>query len=279
MTVGIVGLGLIGGSCAKALKAYGAHTVYGMDRDKETEEKAVFQGAIDAPLTEALLPACEVLLIALCPKAAIETLTAIAGRLSKACIVVDLCGVKRAVNEAFLALSKECGFSYVGGHPMAGSERSGYDVARADLFSGAWMILTPPEAARDKVPVLEALFLSMGFGGVRLSTPEEHDRIIAFTSQLAHVLSNAYVKSPRALMHKGFSAGSFRDLTRVAYLNETMWTELFLDNSDYLAEEIEGLSARLLAYANALKAGDAEALSALLREGRQQKERLEENVL
>lgn len=276
MNIAIVGLGLIGGSAARALKAYTSHNVYGEDKNKQTELYACSCGAIDAILTEERLSACDIVFLALYPQAAVSYLRAHASYIKKDAIVVDFCGVKRAVFSAMHDLAQEFGFTYIGGHPMAGREYSGFSYASEDLFSNASMILTPPDDVSAKqLSILYPLFSQMRFQHIQLSTPEEHDHIIAYTSQLAHVLSSAYVKSPSALVHKGFSAGSFRDMTRVARLNETMWTELFLENADYLSEEIEGLAQRLLLYADAIKKKDTCTLHALLKEGRIRKEEVE----
>ena len=155
---------------------------------------------------------------------------------------------------------------------MAGRERGGFTAATDSLYVGASMILTPDK--RTDMQLLETLkvfFLDIGFASLTFSDPEEHDRIIAFTSQLAHIVSSAYVKSPEAQKRRGFSAGSFQDMTRVARLDEDMWTELFLDDADYLTDELDILIGHLQEYADALKSKDAEHLRALLRDGREKK--------
>ena len=272
MIVGIVGLGLIGGSMAKSIKNRTAHTVYGADLNAETMTMARMCGAIDAPLTAENLPECDLVLVAIRPGAAVEWVRQNAAYISKSAILVDLCGVKRTVVEAITPIAAEHGFAYIGGHPMAGRERGGFTAATDDLYVGASMILTPD--ARTDMQLLETLkafFLDIGFAGLTFSTPAEHDRIIAFTSQLAHITSSAYVKSPEAQKRRGFSAGSFQDMTRVARLDEDMWTELFLDDADYLTSELEVLVGHLTEYLDALKARDAQRLRALLKEGRELK--------
>lgn len=272
MKIAIVGLGLIGGSMAKSIKAKTAHTVYGADLDRETMTLARMCGAIDGPLTEETLPQCDLVLVAICPAAAIRWVEEHADKIGKQAILVDLCGVKRVVVQALAPIAQAHSFAYIGGHPMAGKERGGFTAATDDLFDGASMILTPDQ--RTDMQLLETLksfFLDLGFAGLTFSDPEEHDRIIAFTSQLAHITSSAYVKSPEAQRRRGFSAGSFRDMTRVARLDETMWTELFLDDADYLVKELDILIENLSAYSQALKSGDAEQVRALLREGRELK--------
>ena len=272
MKIGIVGLGLIGGSMAKSIKNRTSHTVYGTDLNGETMMMARMCGAMDAPLTDENLPSCEILLIAIRPSAAIDWVRQHAPLIAKSAIVVDLCGVKRVVVAGIGPIAEQYGFAYIGGHPMAGRERGGFTAATDDLYVGASMILTPDKRTdMQLLETLKAFFLDLGFAGLTFSDPEEHDRIIAFTSQLAHIASSAYVKSPEAQKRRGFSAGSFQDMTRVARLDEDMWTELFLDDADYLTAELDELIAHLSEYANALKAKDAKALHALLKDGREKK--------
>mgnify|MGYP000217084895 FL=1 len=212
------------------------------------------------------------MLVAIRPGAAVEWVRQNAQRISKSAILVDLCGVKRTVVEAITPIAEANGFAYIGGHPMAGKERGGFTAATDDLYVGASMILTPDKRTdMQLLETLKAFFLDIGFASLTFSTPEEHDRIIAFTSQLAHITSSAYVKSPEAQKRRGFSAGSFQDMTRVARLDEDMWTELFLDDADHLTGELEVLIRHLTEYLDALRAGDADTLRKLLREGREKK--------
>ena len=272
MNVGIVGLGLIGGSMAKSIKVRTAHRVWGIDLDAETMTLARLSGAIDGALTRENLPDCDLVLVAIRPAAAIRWVSENADLISKKAIVVDLCGVKRSVCEQLAPIAKQYGFAYIGGHPMAGRERGGFVSSSEELFTGASMILTPDQNTDMRMlETLKAFFTDIGFAGLTFSTPEEHDRIIAYTSQLAHLVSSAYVKSPEAQRRRGFSAGSFRDMTRVAHLDEAMWTELFLDDSDYLTEQLTILIDHLNEYREALSAHDAEKLQALLKDGREKK--------
>lgn len=270
MNVGIVGLGLIGGSMAKSTKARTSHTVWGIDLDHETMTLARMSGAIDAPLTAENLPECDLLMVAICPSAAIEWVREYAEQIAAKTILVDLCGVKRVVVDALAPVAEKYGFAYIGGHPMAGRERGGFTASSDSLYVGASMILTPDKRTdMQLLETLKAYFLDVGFATLTFSDPEEHDRIIAFTSQLAHITSSAYVKSPEAQRRRGFSAGSFQDMTRVARLDEDMWTELFMDDSDYLVKELDILIENLKAYSDALKSGDAQRVKALLKEGRE----------
>ena len=272
---GVVGLGLMGASLCKALKAVG-YPVLGFDLDESTQQYAELTGTVDGRLTDENIGQCGFLFLAVYPGAAVEYLTAHAPRIRKGAIVADLCGVKRAVCGPCFRLAEANGFVYIGGHPMAGREFSGIKHAREDLYKGATMILVPRE--NEDLYVLSRLrdlLHAVGFAHVTLTTAARHDEMIAFTSQLAHVVSNAFIKSPTAAEHRNYSAGSYRDLTRVARLNETMWTELFLDNADYLGRELDGLIGALCAYRDALAAGDAGTLKDLLREGRERKEEID----
>lgn len=277
MKIGICGLGLIGGSMAKAYKKED-HIVYGHDKDPSTLELAMRKGVIDAALDDRNIAQCDVILIALYPTATIEYMEHIAPLLSPDTFVMDLCGTKRTVCKVGFALAERYGFTYIGGHPMAGTHFSGIRYADEGLFNGAPLVIVVPNGHEEDVELLErirAVVAPAHFGRLSLSTAEDHDRIIAFTSQLAHVVSNAYVKSPSARLHKGFSAGSYRDLTRVAWLNETMWTELFLQNGDYLADEIDSIIGSLSEYRDAIRDGDAERLRSILRDGRLAKESID----
>ena len=274
--IGVIGLGLIGGSMAKALNQSTDNAVYGFDTNPEVVQRAKLVNAIEEELTPEMIPLCDLVIIALYPEATREVLTKYAGAFKKNAIVMDTCGVKGTICPVGEQLAKENGFYFIGGHPMAGLEHSGFEYARKALFSNASMILVPPTGTPIAVvDRLKKLMVSIGFTNVQITTPEEHDRMIAFTSQLAHVVSSAYIKSPTAANHDGFSAGSYKDLTRVAKLNEGMWTELFLDNADNLADEIDAIIKNLQDYSDAIREGDAATLCKLLREGRLRKEEID----
>ncbi len=275
MKIGIIGLGLIGGSMAKTIKVRTDHTVLGRDKSPQVVQRARLIGAIDGELDDEALPACDMVLLALYPEAIVETLEALAPRFGRQCVVIDCGGIKTEICRRGRALAKRHGWSFIGGHPMAGIEKSGFAAARQTLFAKASMILAPDprHVDLDLLARVKRFFLDLGFGSIKITTPEEHDRVIAYTSQLAHVLSSAYIKSPTALDHVGFSAGSFRDMTRVATLVPEMWAQLFLQNKGPLLQEIDGLVAHLQAYRDALAAEDRVRLETLLAEGRDMKER------
>lgn len=275
MKVGIAGLGLIGGSMARAYKAKG-HTIYLHDIDESIVTYAQLAGVSDGLLDETTLPECELVLIALYPSDAICYMEQIAPHLSKNALMIDLCGTKRLVCQTGFRLAEQYGYTYVGGHPMAGTQYSGFKNSKAAMFKGAPMVIVPPAGAdAELLQRVKDLLAPAEFGRVTVSTSEQHDEMIAFTSQLAHVVSNAYIKSPTARAHKGFSAGSYKDLTRVAWLNETMWTDLFLENADCLNHELDILITSLMQYRDAIAEGDAVRLKKLLAEGRMLKEEVD----
>ena len=275
MIVGIVGLGLIGGSAAKAFKAAG-HVVYAHDINRQIVEYAQLEGTVNADLTQDNLCGCDLLLLTATPHAVIDYISDNACHVSQSTLVVDFCGIKRSVCENGFALAGKYGFTYVGGHPMAGLQYSGYKYSKATLYNGASFILVPP--VHDDITLLDRVkqaLAPLGFKKFVVTTADFHDRMIAYTSQMCHVVSNAFIKSPSAKFHRGYSAGSFRDFTRVSRLNEEMWTELFLENKEHLLNELDLLINSLHEYRGAIAADDAETLCRLLRDGRIAKEETE----
>ena len=276
MRVGIIGLGLIGGSIAKAYKRDPRWEVYGANRSRSIVDFAILAQAIDGELTDEILPTLDLLFLASFPQGVIDQLRRISPMLSRDCVVIDLSGIKEKVCDACFPIAREYGFTFVGGHPMAGTHNSGFKYSRADMFDGAPMVIVPPTF--DDIELLDrvkALLQPARFGRISAITAQEHDKRIAFTSQLAHIVSNAYIKSPTARSHNGFSAGSYRDLTRVAWLNPDMWAELFLENREALLFELDTLTASLKKYRDALADNDFDALRALLDEGRRIKEEVD----
>ena len=275
MTVGIVGLGLIGGSFAKAYHAAG-HTVLAFDIDRSTYDFAVLSGTVNGPLTDETLSTCDLILMAVIPSAAVGYLKQHAAHIGPKPVVIDCCGTKRVVCTACFPLAKQFGFTYLGGHPMAGTHNSGFKYATATMFHNAPMVLVP--ANHNDIELLsrvKELLAPAGFSRFSVTTAEQHDEMIAFTSQLAHVVSNAYIKSPTAGLHKGFSAGSYKDMTRVAWLAPKMWAELFLENKDFLMAELNTLIDNLRQYQDAMEHDDLPGLIQLLDDGRKRKEEVD----
>ena len=272
MTVGIVGLGLISGSMAKAYAAAG-HRVLAANRNRTILDFAIMSGDVHEELTAETMARCDLILIGLPPEASIQWLKDHACQIAAHTVVIDLCGTKRVICSACFPLAEQYGFTFVGGHPMAGTHNSGFKYARANLYKGAPMVLVPPEGYdMDLLDKVKSLLEPAGFGKLSVSTAADHDRMIAFTSQMCHVVSNAYIKSPTALNHKGFSAGSYRDLTRVAWLNADMWAELMLENRDFMLQEMDVLLENLQAYRDAIAEDDFPRLRQLLDDGKKRKE-------
>lgn len=275
MIAGIMGLGLIGGSFAKAYHSKG-HTVYAFNRTKSVTDFALLSGDIDGELTDERIPECDIILNCLYPQAAIKWLEDKGPIIGKKPIVIDGCGTKKDICEKGMALAKKYGFTFVGGHPMAGTQFSGYKYAKATLYNGAPMVIVPPKY--DDIVFLahiKELLEPAGFRSITVTTADEHDAVIAFTSQLAHIVSNAYVKSPTSRRHAGMSAGSYKDLTRVAWLNPQMWTELFLENKDNLVYELDTIIRSLEEYKAAIQSEDSETLRKLLEDGKRIKEEVD----
>ena len=282
-TVGIEGLGLIGASFARGFKKRcKGVTVLADNRTRATLDKAIEEGTVDGVLDRESMGSVDLLIVALYPEAAVKYLEDTAPFISPDTIVTDVCGLKRYICKEGFRLADEYGFTFIGGHPMAGTQYSGYDNSKADMFVGASMILIP-DPSKDgnsvlgKLDTIKEMLGKLEFGRFVITTPENHDRMIAMTSQMAHLVSSCYVKSPGAEEAEGFTGGSFQDLTRVAYLNAGMWTELFLENQDYLLAEIEAVQKELERYRAAIAASDSEELYKLLDEGSKIKERILRN--
>ena len=275
MKVGILGLGLIGGSLARAY-AIAGHTVYAIQRSESMLSFAMLAGAVHGKLNEETIPACDLILLSIYPDGSASWLEKNAHLVSKHALVIDCCGIKREVCRRCFPLAEQYGFTFVGGHPMAGSQFSGFKYSRATLFKGQPMVLVPPRF--DDMALLQRCKTALApceFGSFSVTTAQEHDQMIAFTSQMPHILSNAFIKSPTALRHKGFSAGSYKDLTRVAWLNAPMWAELFMGNKDNVLFELDVYIDSLRAYRDAIAGDDAQRLTALLEEGKRRKEEVD----
>ena len=275
MKVGILGLGLIGGSLARAYALEG-HTVYAIQRNESMLSFAMLAGAVHGKLEEATIPECDLLLLAIYPDGSASWLERNAHLVSPKALVIDCCGIKENICSRCFPLAEKYGFTFVGGHPMAGSQFSGFKYSRADLFDGAPMVLVPPTFSdMQLLDRVKKALEPCHFGSFSVCTAQEHDKLIAFTSQMPHILSNAFIKSPTALNHKGFSAGSYKDLTRVAWLNAPMWAELCMDNRENVLFELDTYIENLKAYQTALREQDIDALTALLDEGRRRKEEVD----
>lgn len=276
MNIGVIGLGLIGGSFCRAIKRKTDHKVYGMDLSESTMMKANLVEAIDETLSIDNANKLDMLIIALYPQATIDCLNKFVPYLKDGAVVLDCSGNKRKVCEHMELLSKEyANIQFMGGHPMAGKEFSGFSHSSHALFEKASMLLVPIHNDIETLVKIKSLMIELGFEGVVITNSKEHDEMISYTSQLAHIVSSSYVNNPLVNEHYGFSAGSFKDMTRVAKLNPEMWTELMLDNKDYLVPQIELLIKNLEEFAKVLENKDEEGLTKLLDAGRILKEDIE----
>ena len=275
MNVGILGLGLIGGSLARAYAKAG-HTVYCFDKDESILDFAMLSGVVHGRLSEETVKRCDLILLAIFAQGSADWLKANAQYIPKNSLVIDCCGIKEDICRHCFPLAEKYGFTFIGGHPMAGSHNSGFKYSRSNLFQGAPMVLVPPKF--DDPELLqraEEVLSPCGFKSFSITTAQAHDEMIAFTSQMPHIISNAFIKSPTAREHKGFSAGSYKDLTRVAWLNPNMWAELFLSNRENVLKELRYYIESLQAYESAIDNKDEQTLIALLDEGRKRKEEVD----
>lgn len=276
MNIAVIGLGIIGGSFCKAIKKYTDHHVIGINRTAATAEKALKEGAIDEIGTHESLGKADLVILAMYPQAVVDYVAKYGEYIKKGAVVTDVSGIKRAICPQMTELAHKFGFVFAGSHPMAGKETNGFDVSDADLYKNASYIIVPCDAADNVIDMLAELAKSIGFGTIKITTPEEHDRMIAFTSQLPHVLACSYVLSPCCPNHKGFSAGSYRDVSRVANINSTLWSELFLENKEPLISELDILIENITQIKDAIAKEDTETLKNLLEKGRQVKQSLGE---
>lgn len=275
MNVGILGLGLIGGSMARAYSIVG-HSVYAAEADSNIFSFAMLAGAVSGSLNETTIPTCDLILLAIYPEGSALWLETNAHLVRSDTLVIDCCGTKQNICDRCFPLADQYGFTFLGGHPMAGSQFSGFKYSRANMFTGAPMVLVPPRY--DDMQLLDRVKKALepcNFGSFTLATAKEHDEMIAFTSQMPHIVSNAFIKSPTAKKHKGFSAGSYKDLTRVAWLNPQMWAELCMENSTNTIAELETYITNLQKYLEALKSSNSQALISLFEEGKRCKEEVD----
>lgn len=276
MNIAVIGLGIIGGSYCKAFKKYTNHHIIGINRTQTTAQKALKVGAIDEIGSPESISKADLIILAMYPQADVEFTEKYGKYIKKGAVVTDASGIKRAICPQLTALAEKYGFVFIGSHPMAGKETNGFDVSDSELYKGASFIITPCNADQTYVEQLATLAKSIGFGTIKITTPEEHDRMIAFTSQLPHVLACSYVLSPCCPNHNGFSAGSYRDVSRVANINSKLWSELFLENKEPLVKELDILIENITQIINAIKSEDKQALTDLLEQGHKVKEMLGE---
>ena len=274
MNVFIAGLGLIGGSFAKAFKRHTNHTIYGYDINPATAQFALSRGAIDIIADESDLKNCGFVVVCLYPKATVDFINRNAANFKKGSVITDACGVKGVIYDGIENSVKGYSLRFVGAHPMAGREQCGFDYSEDELYAGASLIVTPEGADDEAVTLVCEIALQLGFGECKITDKATHDIMIAYTSQLPHVLACSYINDPLAPLHFGYSAGSFKDVSRVARINAEMWSELFLDNKEALSQEIAALISNLSDFKDLIDKNDRASLKKALEKSRKIKEQL-----
>lgn len=268
MQIAVIGLGIIGGSLCASLTKVG-YDVHGYDLNEKNVEIAIEKGYILKKAED--FSNYEVVFIAVPPTATISILDTV--KFKDGALVMDICGVKKGIEES--VYEKERNYRYLGLHPMAGKETSGILSASGKLFHGANLIITVSEKTEDSAIREGKKFANeLGFGAVIECSAEEHDKKIALTSQLAHLVSNAYVKSPQVVGCEPFTGGSFQDMTRIAGVDERIWSELYLCNRENVIEELNLLIEHLKEYRDAIENEDKKEISERLKEGRLIREKI-----
>lgn len=264
-TIAIVGLGLIGGSMALALQGFEDYEIVGVDVSQPTLRFATENHVADRVTDNACKAIAEADVVFLClhPQGIVNFLQEHRDDFKPGALVTDVCGIKTAIVEAARVLPEQVEF--IGGHPMAGTEFSGVQNALKHMFQGAHYIIVPEEnSSPDKVALLERMAAYVGCSDVVKTTPQRHDAIIAYTSQMMHVIAVSVCDDPQLFEFMGFEGDSFRGCTRVAALDVPLWTQLFAMNADALDRALEQLEQNINAYRQVLRSGDREALASKL---------------
>lgn len=276
--IGIVGLGLMGGSLAKAIKKNDSTIeIVGIDERREAVDTAITGKIIDSDKLDDIRD-CDIVVICLYPQDTVNFIRDNAKLFKENAVVADFCGIKKGIVyyiEYILSGENRHDLVYLSCHPMAGRECWGFENSVENLYEGkSFLVAKTPNCKAWGIEVITKFAQLIGCSRTVMTTPEQHDQIIALTSQLAHIVSSAYIKSPTAQYADGFTGGSFADMTRVASLNENMWTELFLQNREFLLNEIDIFEKNLDEFRYAIKGNDARRLKELLAKGRERREKL-----
>jgi len=272
--VAVIGLGIMGGSIVKALKKSGKYYVIGYNRTTDISQRALADKAVDEIWDGASPLDADITVLAVNPNVTYDLFKTLPALLKKGSILTDICGVKAELVKKGEAVGREYGVHFIGGHPMAGRERSGYDYSTEDLFFNRSYIFTETvNTNKEALNILSQMALDIGCSDVTITSPEYHDKMIAYTSQIPHILAGAYMNSPTSATHKGYSAGSYHDVSRVASVDENLWSQLFLQNKDNLLYEIDILIRNLQDYKEAVTRNDSSRLSGIIKTGRILKER------
>lgn len=277
MRVVVVGLGVIGGSFCMALKNNGYNDVYGIDKDKNTLKKAKDMGIIKEGYLDGkyILKSADLVIISIYPKLLIDFIKENKDNFKEGAIITDTTGIKEMfVDDIVNIIPSEVDFIF--GHPMAGREKKGIDYADDKVFKGANYIITPISINKEEnIELIKNLAYNLGFKNIKVITPRFHDKIIAFTSQLPHVLAVSLINSDEEDRDTGYFIGdSYRDLTRIANINEELWTELFLGNKENLLEVLDKFNEEFLIIKKAVEKEDKDKLIKIFKESTKRREKL-----
>lgn len=273
MKIAIIGLGLIGGSIARRLRGFKNCTIAAYNRTAETILLAKQDGAIDEGSSDPseVIDGADLIILCLYPQLNVDIIRDNLPRIKKGAVITDVSGVKGFMVEELKKLLPE-DVDFVGAHPMAGREVGGYKSSTDTLFNNASFLITPTKDNKpENIALVRELAEYIGCKHVVTTTPEEHDAIIAYTSQLMHVVAVALCDNPMIERSTFFSAGSLRDCTRVAKINEVMWSELFVENKTELVKRIREMEASLEKMAVATENGDREELEKIMKHACSQK--------
>lgn len=273
MFVGVVGLGLIGASLSKAVKLKTGYRVFGVDKDNDINIKAKVLKVIDDRLGYDNMGECKFLFLCMHPQNTISYIRDHSGMINADTVVIDCCGIKQGVCREAFEIAEKNGFTFIGGHPIVWSEKWGFDNSKPSLFDRASMVLTPPHnVSIQELDAAKNLLTKIGFSNIEICSPREHDRIIAYTSELLHIMSSAYIKSRTANEHYGFSDDNFGHFIKLAGTDKKLWSELFCENRAALLPELDALIANLVKYRTAIFDGNKTEIERLISEGKEKKE-------
>ncbi len=275
MIITVVGLGVIGGSYVQALKGLG-HEVYGVDQDQQTLNQAKQEGYIVEGFTDGhdIISKSDLTIICLYPSLVLDFIAS--HHFKKGSMITDVVGIKSYFLEKALKLVDN-DIEYVSGHPMAGREKKGYAYASKDVFKNAnYIIIEHQENRKEAIEFMCGFVSQLGFKSVKIMSPYDHDEIISFTSQLPHMIAVALMNSDNQKFDTGKYIGdSFRDLTRIANINADLWSELFLNNKDYLLNSMKSFEEQFDQLKNALLQEDEDMLRLMFNESSKRREKLE----
>lgn len=276
--IAVIGLGIIGGSMAYALRGFKNAQIFGCDIDPSTCNKALDCGAVDKASTNPkdAIKNADLIILCVYPEMILEIISKNKDSFKPGAIITDVCGVKTHLAKSIEKILPP-GTEFVGGHPMAGKETHGFDSASPELFGMCGYIITPTDSSTHKgTALIEEMARYIGATRIAKASPSEHDSVIAYTSDLMHVAASALCLDYNKKMNRAYTAGAFRDCTRIANINPQLWTELFIENKSFLLAELDRYIDSLIKFKSAIETSDKERLCSLLTEVRKNKLKMQE---